>query len=70
MISFIKGELAEMDVNTIIVEAGGIGYELTATKAVLEQLSEEKKWSISQVTEEILREWLAEKRPDLMPKEP
>lgn len=38
MISFIKGELAEMDVNTIIVEAGGIGYELTATKAVLDEL--------------------------------
>lgn len=38
MISFIKGELAEISVNTIVVEANGIGYELTATKAVLDEL--------------------------------
>ena len=35
-------------------------------KAALTQISNEKKWSISQVTEEILREWLSEKRPDLL----
>ena len=38
MISFIKGELAEISANTIVVEANGIGYELTATKAVLDEL--------------------------------
>ena len=39
-----------------------------ATKAILEQIATEKKWSISQLSEEIIKEWLAEKRPDLLPK--
>ena len=32
----------------------------TATKAILEQLAAEKKWSISQLTEEIIQQWLQE----------
>ena len=36
------------------------------TKSILEQIASEKKWSISQLSEEIIKEWLAEKRPDLM----
>ena len=38
-------------------------------KAVLAQIAAEKKWSISQLSEEIIKEWLAEHRPDLLPKE-
>ena len=36
------------------------------TKAILAQIAAEKKWSISQLSEEIIKEWLQEKRPDLM----
>ena len=32
----------------------------TNTKAILEQLAAEKKWSISQLTEEIIQQWLKE----------
>lgn len=39
------------------------------TKSILEQLAAEKKWSLSQLSEEIIKEWLAEHRPDLMPRE-
>lgn len=35
----------------------------SATKAVLEQLSEEKKWSISQLVEEIVKDWLNSNSP-------
>ena len=35
-------------------------------KSILEQLAAEKKWTLSQLSEEIIKEWLAEKRPDLM----
>lgn len=31
-----------------------------ATKAILEKLAAEKKWSISQLTEEIIQQWLKE----------
>ena len=34
----------------------------SATKAVLENLSEEKKWSISQLVEEIVKDWLQQKQ--------
>ena len=34
-------------------------------KAILSQIAAEKKWSISQLTEEIIKEWLADKHPDL-----
>ena len=39
------------------------------TKNILLQIAAEKKWSISQLSEEIIKEWLQEKRPDLLPKE-
>ena len=39
------------------------------TKTILLQIAAEKKWSISQLSEEIIKEWLREKRPDLMPEE-
>ena len=34
---------------------------------ILQHIAAEKKWTISQLTEEIIKEWLVEKRPDLMP---
>ena len=39
-----------------------------AVKSALNIIATEKKWSISQLSEEIIKEWLAEKRPDLLPK--
>lgn len=39
------------------------------TKSILATIAAEKKWSISQLSEEIIKEWLAEHRPDLLPKE-
>ena len=35
-------------------------------KSALSTIAAEKKWSISQLTEEIIREWLAEKHPELL----
>ena len=38
----------------------------THTKQVLLKICEEKKWSISQLSEEIIKEWLQEKHPELL----
>lgn len=38
----------------------------SVTKDILTTIAAEKKWSISQLTEEIIKEWLSEKRPDLL----
>ena len=35
-------------------------------KNALLKIAAEKKWSISQLSEEIIRQWLQEKRPELM----
>ncbi len=40
-----------------------------AVKAALNMIAAEKKWSISQLSEEIIKEWLAEHRPELLQKE-
>ncbi len=37
-----------------------------AVKTVLAQIAKEKKWSISQLSEEIIRDWLLEKEPERM----
>lgn len=37
-----------------------------AMKNVLLKISKEKKWTISQLSEEIIREWLTERYPQLM----
>lgn len=36
----------------------------TATKEALLKIAAEKKWSISQLSEEIIKEWLQEKHPE------
>lgn len=41
----------------------------TAIKSALNIIAAEKKWSISQLSEEIIKEWLSEHRPELLPKE-
>ncbi|MBO5130506.1 MAG: hypothetical protein J6B95_09220 [Oscillospiraceae bacterium] len=38
-------------------------------KSILAKIAAEKKWSISQLTEEIIKEWLQEKHPELLPDE-
>ena len=38
-------------------------------KEILNKISKEKKWSISQLSEEIIRQWLTEKHPELMEEE-
>ena len=35
-------------------------------KAALNAIAAEKKWTISQLSEEIIREWLVEKHPELL----
>ena len=35
-------------------------------RSILKKLSDEKKWSLSQLSEEIIREWLQENHPELM----
>ena len=39
------------------------------TKNILMKIAAEKKWSISQLSEEIIKEWLLEKHPELLPKD-
>lgn len=39
------------------------------TKNMLQHIAKEKKWSISQLSEEIIKEWLLEKYPQLMKEE-
>ena len=36
------------------------------TKSILSKIAAEKKWSISQLTEEIIKEWLTEHHPELL----
>ena len=36
------------------------------TKGALAVIAAEKKWSISQLTEEIIKAWLRENRPELL----
>lgn len=38
-------------------------------KSALVQIAKEKKWTISQLSEEIIREWLQEKYPELVQEE-
>lgn len=47
-----------------------ISYRTDAvTKEALSKIALEKKWSLSQLTEEIIKEWLREHRPELLPEE-
>ena len=39
------------------------------TKNILMKIAAEKKWSISQLSEEIIKEWLMEKHPELLPED-
>ena len=39
------------------------------TKIILMKIAAEKKWSISQLSEEIIKEWLLEKHPELLPED-
>ncbi|MDD5863046.1 MAG: hypothetical protein PUD80_00190 [Firmicutes bacterium] len=38
-------------------------------KSVLSKIAAEKKWSLSQLSEEIIRQWLEEKHPELLGKQ-
>lgn len=47
-----------------------ITYRTDASvKAALNTIAAEKKWSISQLSEEIIKEWLAQNRPELLPED-
>lgn len=41
----------------------------SAVKAALNIIATEKKWSISQLSEEIIKEWLSIHRPELLQEE-
>lgn len=38
-------------------------------RAILKKIADEKKWTISQLSEIIIREWLQEKHPELLSEE-
>lgn len=40
----------------------------TALKNALTKICAEKKWTLSQLSEEIIREWMQEKHPELLEK--
>ena len=47
-----------------------ITYRTSAKiREILKNIAQEKKWSISQLSEEIIKEWLQEKHPELMQEE-
>ena len=47
-----------------------ITYRTTARiLAILKKLAANKKWSVSQLTEEIVKEWLQKNFPELMEEE-
>ena len=47
-----------------------ITYRTNAkVRMILTKIAEEKKWSISQLSEEIIKDWLQEKYPELMAEE-
>lgn len=56
MIAFIRGELAEVTENSVVVDCGGVGYEIFATGQVFEQLpkigNEVKIYTYLQVRED------------------
>ena len=35
-------------------------------RKILKELADERKWSLSQISEEIIKEWLTENYPELM----
>ncbi len=39
-------------------------------RAALKKLADERKWSLSQLSEEIIRQWLLEHYPELLAEEP
>ena len=43
MISFIRGNIADVTENSVIVEAGNIGYEIFMTGSAMEQASRMKQ---------------------------
>ena len=51
----------------ILKKTEAITYRTDAAlKAALNIIAAEKKWSISQLSEEIIRQWLEEHRPELL----
>ena len=38
----------------------------TKIRVILKKLADDKKWSLSQISEEIIKEWLTENYPELM----
>lgn len=40
------------------------------TKEALLKIAAEKKWTLSQLSEEIIKEWLRENRPELLSQDP
>ena len=42
----------------------------TEIKGLLLEIAAEKKWSLSQLSEEIIRQWLEEKYPERMKQNP
>lgn len=41
----------------------------SVTKSILAKIAADKRWSISQLSEIIIQEWLQEKHPELLPDE-
>ena len=58
------------EVITLLKKTESVTYRTDMVlKTALLKIAAEKKWSISQLSEEIIREWLQEKRPELMQEE-
>ena len=54
----------------VVKKTESVTYRTTkVVRAALDAISQEKKWTISQLSEEIIKEWLQEKHPELMNEE-
>lgn len=68
--SFVKGKGIPCIQVIQMKKTEYITYRTDANiKSILSQIAAEKKWSISQLSEEIIKEWLQEKYPELLPQE-
>ncbi len=69
MISFVKGELSEIDEDVIVVEAGGIGYNIHVPTSLLDTLpclgSEVKIYTFLRISEDAVTLYGFASRQDL-----
>ena len=68
MISYVTGILAEVDVDCIVIESGGVGFEILTYSSVIEHLPDVGS-EVKIVTYMDVKEDDIQPRPELLPGE-